>query len=235
VRARIDQLLGEDDPETVFGQLAAQGIGEADVFENVRQQLVRQTIAVQEGAADGLTEEGLRAAYDEVRQTMAEVEFGYITVPDQARADAVLAQLTATPAAYAGVAAQYAGPYTLPALEPRAPADVPAPLAEQVAAAEPGTGFTVAVPDVGGVIVGFVGGVVYPTFEEVRPQLEQQAADEAGQAGNDLVEEVRNDLDVTVNPRFGEFQEGQLAPGGGNVVDLLEDDGTTADPAAPAN
>jgi hypothetical protein len=239
VRARIDQLLGEDDPEAVFGQLAAQGIGEADVFENVRQQLIRQTIAVQQGAADGLTEEGLRAAYEEARGTTAQVQFGYITVSDQATADAVLAQLTATPTAYGGVAAQYAGPYTLPALEVRAPDKVPAPLVEQVAGAEPGTGFTVAVPDVGGVIVGFVAGVVEPTFEELRPQLEQQAADEAGQAGNELVQEVRNDLDVTVNPRFGEFQEGQLAPGGGDVVDLLEDDGATAgtaaDEAAPAN
>jgi peptidyl-prolyl cis-trans isomerase SurA len=235
VRARIDQLLGEDDPDTVFGQLAAQGIGRADVFENVRQQLVRQTIAVQEGAAEGLTEEGLRAAYEQVRDTLGEKQLGYITVPDQATADAVLAQLTATPSDYGTVAAQYAGPYTLPALEARPSAEVPPPLADQVAAAQPGTGFTVAVEEVGGVIVGFVGDVVYPSFEEVRPQLEQQAADQAGQAGTDLVERVRSDLDVTVNPRFGEFQEGQLAPGGTDVVDLLEDDGTADGAAAPAN
>src|SRR3954463_6339729 len=56
VRARIEQLLGQDDPDTVYGQLAAQGVGRADVFENVRQQLVRQEIAVQEGKAEGLTE-----------------------------------------------------------------------------------------------------------------------------------------------------------------------------------
>ena len=237
VRARIDELLGEDDPETVFGQLAAQGVGQADVFENVRQQMLRQTIAVQEGAAEGLTEEGLRAAYEEARRNPMGIQLGYITVPDQATADAVLAELTADPASYPVVAANYAGQATLPEVQEVSPDQIPGPLAEQAATAAPGTGFTVAVPEVGGVVVGFVG--VYPPFEEVRPQLEQQAADQAGQAGNALIEEVRSDLDITVNPRFGEFQEGQLAPGGGDVVDLLEDDGTatgtTEGGAAPAN
>jgi peptidyl-prolyl cis-trans isomerase SurA len=233
VRARIDELLGQDDPEAVFGQLAAQGVGRADVFENVRQQLLRQNIAVQEGAAEGLTEEGLRAAYEEASQNPTTVQLGYITVPDQATADQVLAELTADPASYPAVAARYPGQYTLPQLEQTPPDQIPGPLAQQAATAEPGTGFTVALAEVGGVIVGFVG--PYPPFEEVRPQLEQQAAEAAAQAGNDLVEKVRSDLDVTVNPRFGEFEEGQLAPGGGDVVDLLEDDGTTDGAAAPAN
>ena len=237
VRTRIDELLGQDDPEAVFGQLAAQGIARVDVFENVRQQMVRQSIAVEEGAAEGLTEEALRAAYEQASQDPSTVQLGYIAVPDQATADTVLAQLTADPASYPEVAAQYPGQYTLPELAERAPEEIPPPLAEQATTAQPGTGFTVAVPEVGGVIVGFVG--LYPPFEEVRPQLEQQAAAAAAEAGNGLVEEVRNDLDVTVNPRFGEFQEGQLAPGGGDVVDLLEDDGTTAGTTdgaeAPAN
>jgi peptidyl-prolyl cis-trans isomerase SurA len=235
VRARIEQLLGQDDPDAVFGQLATQGVARADVFENVRQQLAQQHIAEQEGQAEGLTEEALRADYDESRESLARLSFGYITTPDQAAADAVLAQLTAAPDSYGTVAAQYPGPTTLPELAERAPGDVPAPLAEQFAAAEPGTGFTLAVPEVGGVIVGFVKGIVYPTFEEVRPQLEQQAADQAVQAGSALIEEVRSDLDVTVNPRFGAFQEGQLQPGGGDLVDLLEDDGTSAEQAPPAN
>jgi peptidyl-prolyl cis-trans isomerase SurA len=86
---------------------------------------------------------------------------------------------------------------------------------------------------VGGVIVGFVD--PYPPFEEVRPQLEQQAADAAAQAGTALVEEVRSDLDVTVNPRFGVLKEGRLVPDGNGVVDLLEDDPAAAEQAAPAN
>jgi hypothetical protein len=233
VRARVEELLGEDDPDTVFGQLAAQGVSRSDVLENVRQQLVRQQIALDEGEAAGLTEEGLRAAYEDARQSATTIRLGYIAVPDQATATAVLAQLTADPASYAAVAAQYAGQYTLPAVEERTPDQIPGPLAEQAAAAEPGTGFTVPVAEVGGVIVGFVD--PYPPFEEVRPQLEQQAADAAAQAGTALVEEVRSDLDVTVNPRFGVLKEGRLVPDGNGVVDLLEDDPAAAEQAAPAN
>lgn len=235
VRDRLDQLLAEVDPEAAYGGLAAQGIGRTDVFENVRQLLIRQRIAVEEGAAPGLTEEGLRAAYEQTRESMAQVQLGYISVPDQTVADSVLAELTANPASYPAVAARFPGPYTLPELQQRAPEDVPTPLAEQVAAAQPDTGFTVAVEEVGGVIVGFVGGVVYPTFEELRPQLEQQAVEQASQAGDALVEELRADLDITFNPRFGEFEDGQLAPGGSDVVTLLEEEGAGAGEPAAAN
>jgi hypothetical protein len=37
---------------------------------------------------------------------------------------------------------------------------------------------------------------------------------------------VRDDLGVTVNPRFGELRKGQLVPADGGVVDILEGDGT---------
>jgi hypothetical protein len=235
VRARIDQLLGSDDPDTVFGQLAAQGVGRADVLENVRQQLVGQQIAVKEGKADALTEEGLRASYEKARQSMAKVQLGYIDVPDQATADAVLAQLTAAPASYPALAAQHPGQYTLPQLEARPSTEVPGPLADKVATAKPGTGFTVVVPQVEGVIVGFVGGVTYPTFEEIRPNLEQQAAAEASKAGAALVEKVRKQLHVRVNPRYGTFQKGQLASDDKGVVDLLQDDAAAASQAATAN
>ena len=58
VRARIAELLGGDDPDDVYGQLAQQGIGREDVFENVRQQLVRRpaTAATSHVAACGRAE-----------------------------------------------------------------------------------------------------------------------------------------------------------------------------------
>jgi peptidyl-prolyl cis-trans isomerase SurA len=229
VRTRIDQLLGNDDPDEVFGQLAQQGIGRDDVFENVRQQLVRREIAEAEGEAEELTDEALQARYAEVRESLAQVSFGYITVPDQATADAVLAQLTATPSNYPAVAAQYPGATTLPALESRNPDEVPGLLAEGIAAAAPNTGFTTAVPDAGGIVVTFVEGTVYPPFEEVRPQLESEAAEAVEEAGNRRVEAVREDLGVTVNPRYGVLEEGRLVPGDGGVVDILGDED-----AAPA-
>jgi hypothetical protein len=235
VRTRIAQLLGTDDPDEVFGQLAEQGIGREDVFENVRQQLVRREIAEAEGDADALSDEALRARYAEVRESLAQVSFGFITVPDQATADAVLAQLTTAPADYPTIAAQYAGPATLPAMESHALEEVPGVLAEGIAAAAPNTGFTTAVPEAGGVVVTFVGGTVYPSFEQVRPQLETEASEAVEEAGNQRIEAVRKDLGVTVNPRYGVLEDGRLVPGNGGVVDILGDEEPESAPGpAPA-
>lgn len=236
VRARIDELLGDDDPEAVFAQLAQQGIGREDLSENIRQQLLRQRIAESEGRAEQLDDAALQARYEQVRDSFAEVSVGYIVVPDQAIADTVLAQLTADPAAYPAVAAQYPNPNTLPALEMRAADQLPPVLAEGISGAAPNTGFTTPVPETGGVVVTFVEGRVYPPFEEVRPQLEQQAAETAAQAGAELVDEVRSDLGVTVNPRFGVLDGGQLVPADGGVVDILGDeDAAGPPPAVPAD
>jgi hypothetical protein len=232
VRTRIGELLGNDDPEAVFDQLAQeQGIGRDDVVENVRQQLVRREIAEAEGKAGALSEEALRARYAEVRDSLAQVSFGYITVPDEATAAALLAQLTAAPGSYAALAAPYAGPYTLPALESQAPDKIPPVLADRIATAAPNTGFTVAVPETGGVVVCFVAGTVYPSFEEVRPQLENEAGQAVQEAGNAEVQKVREDLGVTVNPRYGVLEDGQLVPGDGGVVDILGDEPAAAAPA----
>jgi hypothetical protein len=227
VRRRLAQLLEGQDPDQVYGGLAQQqGIARVDVFENVRQQLVREEIAEREGLAEAPGEAELQARYEEVRGSLADVSFGYITVPDQAAADAVLAQLTANPGAYPALAAQHAGTYTLPALETRARQDIPPPLAEGVAAAQPQTGFTVAIPEAGGVVVAFVAGLVYPEFDEVRPRLEAEAAAEASAAGSELVTQMREDLGVKVNPRYEVIdEEGRLVPVEGGVVDILGDEG----------
>ena len=236
VRTRIGELLNGQDPSAVYAQLAQQGIGRDDVFENVRQQLVRRQIAVAQGKADGLSDAALRARYEQEKDTLAKVSLGYITVPDQATADAVLAQLTAAPDSYPAIAAQYAGPYTLPALEDRAPDKVPAPLAQGVAAAAPNTGFSVAVPETGGVVVTFVAGTVVPPFEDVRPDLEKEAAAQVDKAGTTLVDAVRKNLEVTINPRFGVLDGGNLVPAQGGVVDLLGDGSSgSASANGPAN
>lgn len=238
VRARIAELLGTEDPQSVYGQLAQQGISRTDVFENVRQQLVRQQIAAAAGKDDALSESALRAAYEQARQSRTTIRLGYIGVPDQATATAVLAQLTAAPDSYAAVAAQYAGQYTLAAVEERSPDQIPGPLAEQAAAAAPATGFTVTVPGVPGVIVGFV--APYPSFEEARADLQQQATQTVQQAGASIVDDVRKKLGVTVNPRFGVVKDGKLVPDSGGVVDILKDDAaaaaaaSSAGPGAPA-
>ena len=95
----------------------------------------------------------------------------------------MLAQLTADPSSYAARGRAYPGPYTLPALEDRGPPDkCRACSPRAITAAKPNTGFTTPAPEAGGVVVTFVAGPA-PTFEEVRPDLEQQAADKVDQAG----------------------------------------------------
>jgi hypothetical protein len=226
VRDRIDQLLAGQDARAAYEQLAQQGVSREDVFENVRQQLVRQQVAQKEGLADGLSVEALRSRYEEEKAKLAKQEFGYITVADPAKADQLVAQLDANPSAYPQLAAQNPGAYTLPKLEPRGADEVPGPLAQAASAAKPNTAFAVPVPDIGGVVVGFVGRTVYPTFEEVRGNLESEASAAADQAAGKLVDEVRNDLDVTVNPAYGVLDKGTIKPEKNGVVQILDQQGS---------
>lgn len=233
VRERIDQLMGDDDPDEVYAQLAAQGVARTDVSETIRQQLLREELARVEGAGD-LSESSLREAYAEVREDYAQPEFGYITVADEATAAAVAAELTATPGGYAAVAARYPGPSTLPELTRRPAEGLPPVLSEQFAEAAPGSAFTVPVRDLG-VVVGFLAGEVYPTFDELREQVEVVVAERLAVTGAELAAEVRQDLDVTVNPRYGVLtEEGRLVRGEGGVVRILADR-PEVQPAAPGD
>ncbi|HST98694.1 MAG TPA: peptidylprolyl isomerase [Geodermatophilus sp.] len=219
VQARIDELIGEQDPDEVYAQLAQQGVSRDDAAENIRQQLILEELA---GAGEP-DEAELRERYDEVRDDLAGLEFGVITAPDQAQAEAVLAELTADPAAYPAVAARYPGASTLPELVRGDPAEVVPVLADQLAAAPPGSGFVQPLEQAGGVVVGFNAGEVTPTFEQARPELEEQAQADAQEGVQDRIAEVRADLDITVNPRYGVLDEdGRLVPGGGGVVDVLD-------------
>jgi hypothetical protein len=227
VRARIDQLLAGNDPADVYTQVAQQqGASQEDVVENVRQQLVRQRVAVAAGKAD-LSEDALRARFEKSRAALSTVQLGIVTVPDQATADAVLAQLLADPAGYPTVAAQYAGDNTLPQLRPFTSTDLPDVLADSVAATPAGQGFTQPVAEAGGVVVGFVQAITVPTFADVHDQLAEQAASDADQAGATLVTAVRKDLRLKVNPRYGVLDAGQIVAGEGGVVQLLQDAGST--------
>ncbi len=218
VQSRIDELLGDQDPDDVYARLAQQGVSRDDAAENIRQQLVLEELA----GTGAPGEEELRERYAEVRDDLAGLEFGVITAPDEAQAEAVLAELTADPAAYPAVAARYPGSSTLPELVRGDPGEVVPVLAEQLEAAPPGSGFVQPLEAAGGVVVGFNAGEVTPTFEEARPELEAQAETEAQEQASGRVAEVREDLDITVNPRYGVLDEaGQLVPGGGGVVEIL--------------
>ena len=153
-----------------YAAAAAQG-QQQDVFENVRQQLIRRQIAVQK--LDGpLSDSALRAAYQQAAAQLTQKQLGYIQCPDQATADAVLDQLTKpNPGSYAAIAAQNPGQYTRPPCRPRRPTRCP-PAAQGVAAAAPNSGFTLPWT------VRRRGRRLrrhhrLPTFEDARAQLEQ--------------------------------------------------------------
>jgi peptidyl-prolyl cis-trans isomerase SurA len=228
VRDRLDEILDGQDPAPAFEQAAQQGFSREDVFENIRQQLLRQAIAEEEGQSAGLSDRALRQRFEQDKDQFAQVQFGYIGVPDQATADTVVAQLDANPAAYAQFATQYAGPYTLDTVQPRAIADVPDPLQQGASSAEPNTAFAVPVPDIGAVVVGFVGETVYPAFEDVRDQVQSTVAQEGQDAGTKLVDAVRDDLDITVNPAYGVLDGETIELDDGPLVDILDDQGSGA-------
>ncbi len=221
VRDRLDQIFAGQDEDAAYASLATRGLSRQDAFSVIRQQLIRLQIAEAEGLDDPLSEQALRDRYEKTTADPTEIDFGYITVPDQATADRVVAALDKDPGRYAQLAERYAGDFTQ-AQTSTVPLDqVPGPLADQAAAAEPGTAFSVPVEEAGGIVVGFVGPP--PSFEAMRPQLQQEAEAEVDQAVQPLVQKVRDDLDVVVNPRYGELQDdGQVQPADGGVVDILQ-------------
>ena len=226
VRDRIDTLLDGQDPATVYTQLAAQGIGREDVFENIRQQLLRQKIARAEGLDDRLSDAALRQRYQQSQDQYQQYVFGYIAVPDQGTAQTVLDQLTADPASYPAVAAGFDNGVTL--LQPEArPADqLPQALASGIQSAQPGTGFVVPLQQIPGVaaVVTFVTGVTVQPFEDVRADLQDAAESEVDDAAQKLLQDFRDGLDITVNPRYGVLKKNAVVEGDGGVVDILGGD-----------
>jgi hypothetical protein len=221
VRDRLEDIFAGRDLEEAYAGLASQGLSRQDALLLLRQQMIRLRIAEQEGLGDALSDEALRERYEQRTAEATDIEFGYITVPNQRTANQVVAALEANPDRYADLAARYAGDFTLAETASRPLDQIPGPLAEQAADAEPGTAFAVPVEETGGIVVGFVGPA--PSFEELRPQLQQEAEGEVDQEASPLVVEVRDDLGVVVNPRYGELQDdGQVQPAEGGVVDLLE-------------
>jgi peptidyl-prolyl cis-trans isomerase SurA len=221
VRDRLAEIFAGRDEEEAYAGLAAQGLSRQDAFLLIRQQMIRLRIAEEEGLDDALSDEALRERYEQTTAERTEIDFGYITVPNQRTADLIVSALEANPGRYAELADRYAGEFTLAEPQLTALEQIPGPLAEQAADAEPGTAFAVPVEQAGGIVVGFVGPA--PSFEESRPELEQAAAGEVDQEAAPLVEEVRQDLGVVVNPRYGDLQDdGQIQPSEDGVVRLLE-------------
>lgn len=224
VTARIDDLLAGQDEQQLYDQLAAQqGLLPDDAREIIRELLLREEVAQSQGLAD-LSDAGLQAAYSDARSAGQQFDLGYITVPDQATADAVAAQLRADPSSYAALAAQYAGTYTLAAPQQRTLSDLPQVLADPVQATLPEGVFDLPVAETGGVVVGQV---TFPSFADLEADLTTQVRQAASDAAKPLVQDVEDGLDVSVNPRYGDLQDGSVVAGDDGVVRILDGAGGT--------
>jgi peptidyl-prolyl cis-trans isomerase SurA len=222
VRTELDQRLAGSDAAEQYAAAAAQGFSRKDVFEVIRQQLVRRQIAHAQQLDGPLSDAALRAAYQKRLSEFTQKQLGTVQTPDQATADAVIAQLAADPAGFAAVAAAHPGDYTTPALQAVPAGQVPDQLKQGVAAAAPNTGFSLAGPT-GGVVVVFVGPTVTTPFEQARAQLESEASTGVDTAAQQVVDTYRSGLSVTVNPRYGVLgADGQLSAPTGGAVRLLD-------------
>jgi len=222
VRQRLAELIAQQqtDAATVVQSAAAQGVTQQDLVSQVRNIVITEQVAAASGQSGALSEDALRARYTEQRDQLAETEIGYIAVADQATADAVLQQLNANPAGYPAQAAAHPSSITLPQLRAMPASQIPQQIADKVAAAKSGTGFTFADPQIG-VLVVFVGQRAVPSFEQTRAQLLAEAESSLDQQGTKLVDAVRKALHVSVNPRYGTFQGGRLQTPSGGVVKIL--------------
>jgi hypothetical protein len=233
VRTELDQRLSGSDAAQQYAAAAAQGYSRQDVFEVIREQLVRRQIAHVRNLDAALSESSLRAAYQQQQASLTQKQLGIIDVPDQATADAVIAQLDANPGSYGAVAAAHPGADTLAALQAVSVAQLPAQLQQPVAGAAPNTALAVPGPT-GGPVVIFVGPTVTTSFEDARAQLESAASATVDTAAQKVVDDYRKGLSLTVNPRYGVLgADGQLADPTGGAVSLL-DSPAPASGAAPA-
>ena len=234
VRARIDELLGTDNPDDVYSQLAQQGIGREDVFENVRQQLIRQEIAAAEGKADGLDAAALRARYAEVREGLAQAPSATSRCPDQATATAVLAAADRRPARYAALAAQYPGAYTLPAVESRTPGPGPVGARRGDHGRRAQHGVHHAVPEAGGVVVASWRARSTRRSRRCGPTWRRRPPTPATRpAPRSSTTSARSSASRST-PATARWRTASWSPESGGVVDILEDDAASSATDAPA-
>lgn len=224
VEDRLAQIFLTEDEEQFYAAQAQQGVTEENVAEQVRRFVLGEKITEAAGLDEPLSDEALQDLYDEVSGASAQVRLGFIVVPDQATADAVLAQLEADPEGYAALAAQYPNE-SLPEITEVALTELPPELAEPFADTEPGQGFTLVPEQASGVAVGYVVDLTVPSFEELRPTLEQQASETVRTNLSEELTDVQQSLNIKVNPRYGSLDEsGELVVDDRDVVAVIDDE-----------
>lgn len=210
--------------------LAKDGGSLDDMRELVRVILTLQ--AVQQHVATNLSEEDLRALYEQQKDQFATLDTAHILVDDQQQAQEIKDQ--ATTENFAELAKKFSkdpgsgqkggnlGPIPASGLVPQ--------YSEAVLAAEPGTIIGPVQSEFGWHVI-WVKDVSTPPFEEVKDQLQGAG----GQAFEPWLTDRLTQADVQVNPKYGTFnaQTGQIdAPAGQAEPPAEQAPGAPAEPPA---
>ncbi|MBA3525037.1 MAG: SurA N-terminal domain-containing protein [Geodermatophilaceae bacterium] len=229
IDSRLNDVLqanGQTEADFYAGQ-ATDGQTEADIRQRIRQFILGEKLAEEAGLDDASSEAALRALYEQTGAQAATFDVGLITVPDQPTADTVLARLTADPGTYVALYEQYPNintveQQTVQAAQLTSLVPDPSTLAA-------GVGQTVPLPS-GEIGVLYIFDVIVPTFEELRPTLEQQTGEQVQAAVTQEIASIRGDLDISVNPRFGTLgEDGTLIDDDRGVVTVIDGDEPVAE------
>lgn len=177
--------------------------------ELVRTEVVQAEIGWASGEARRPTGAELSRLYQSYVGSVSSVVLSLIQVPDQATATSVLAQVRRDPNSFAQVAAKYPAADTRPQPQQYGEDQLPAQLRAQLSSVKAGDVFVFGIAGSGApayYVVRF-GGRQQPSLEAVRPQLENQSLQQAAQVGRKFQQQVAQQVGVSVNPRFGSWDQ----------------------------
>ena len=211
--AQIEASLGG--PAELDGRLQEDGLTRADL-ETIAERLFLFNTVGDAVATEALTDEEIQASYEENLSQYTSVEVAHILVPSQKEAERVAAE--ATPETFADLAAERSqDPGSAPnggslgvIAEAAFLAQFDPTFVQTALALEPGE---ISEP----VQTQFGWHVIYLMSREVQPLeavREQIVASASGQAFGDWMQERLRTADITVNPRYGQFDiaTGQVEP-----------------------
>jgi peptidyl-prolyl cis-trans isomerase SurA len=181
----------------------------------VRTEVIESEIGYTQGGVARPTAAQLQALYAQYLPTAVSATLSLIQVPDQATANAAATAIRRAPDTFAAVAAQFAGSgsQTAPDAQKYVLSRLPADLAARLEKTPKNTIFPYALAngDAKAYFVIRFGSIDTPSLEDARPQLEAQTLQQAAAAGQKYLQQVAKDQGVTVNPRYGSWEAGQLA------------------------
>ena len=177
----------------------------------VRTEVIEAELGYQSGVKRP-TEADLRTQFKTYVKTATTATLDLIQLPDANTAMAVLAQVKSNPSSFDALAQQYAGSQGASGAQQYVRSRLPDDLNARIDKAKPGEMFGYQLSSSGTeayFVIHFIKATT-PTFESSRGQLEAQSLQSAATAGQKVMSETAKTLGVTVNPRYGAWDQKQL-------------------------